>query len=77
MIDGVVEGEEEAIFVAQTEGFQSRRKTARALLQLRVGERAFGIRECDLVAATARDIAVDEIGGGVVRPSLQDVFEHR
>ena len=76
IIDGVVEQQHDAIFLAQAQRPQRRREAAGARLQLAVGQRAFGIRECDLVAETARDIGIDEIGDGVVGPALQEVFKH-
>jgi hypothetical protein len=42
----------------------------------RAGRSSLAVRECDLVAEAARDIGVDKMGGGVVRPALQDVFKH-
>ena len=76
MIHAVVAQEDEPVLLAQTQGPQRARETAGACLQCPVSQRAFGIGECDLVAEPARDIAVDEIGGGVVRPTLQYVFKH-
>ena len=76
MIDGVVKHEDDAIFLPQSQRLQRRRETARARLQLRIGQPALGIRECDLVAEAARDVGVDEIGDGVVRPAQQKVFKH-
>src|SRR5262249_58196117 len=76
IIDGIVKREDDAILFAQTQRLQRRCETARVCLQLRIGQRALRIRERDLVAAAARDVGIDEIGGGVVGPTLQQVFEH-
>jgi hypothetical protein len=76
MIDGIVEQQDDAVFRAHIQSLQCRRETPGARLQLRVGERPLRVRERDLVAKAARDIGVDKIGGGVVRPALQDVFKH-
>ena len=76
VIDSIVEQQDDAIFGAQIQGLQRRRETAGAGLQLRVGQRPLCIRERDLVAEAAGDIGVDKMGGGVVRPALQDVFKH-
>ena len=76
VIDGIVEQQDDAIFRAQIQSLQRRRELAGARLQLRVGQRSLRVRERDLVAEAARDIGVDKIGGGVVRPALQDVFKH-
>ena len=60
----------------EPERLQRGREAAGARLQLAVGQRSFGIDECDLVAQAARHIGIDEIADGVVRPALQEVFKH-
>ena len=76
MIHAVVAQEDEPVLLAQPQRLQCIRKTPGACLQCPISQRALGVGECDLVAEASCDIAVDEIGGGVVRPTLQYVFKH-
>ena len=69
-IDGVVEQEAEPLFRPQPERLQRAGKPAAARLQFAVAERTIGIGESDFFAKPARDLAVDEVGDGVVRPAL-------
>ena len=69
-IDGVVEQQTEPLFRPQPELLQRRGEPAGARLQLAIAQRTVGIGECDFFAKPARDLGIDEIGDGVVRPAL-------
>ena len=69
-IDGVVEQEAEPLFRPQSERLQRTGKPAAARLQFAVAERTIGIGECDFFAKPARDLAIDQVRDGVVRPAL-------
>jgi hypothetical protein len=45
-------------------------------LQLTVSQRAIGVDERGLAGETALDRRIDEIGDRVIRPPLQQVFQH-
>ena len=76
-IDGVEEQQRQAALLADAERLQRARELAAPRLQLAIGQRAFRIGECDLAAEAARDIAVDEIGGGVIRPALHNLVDRQ
>ena len=76
-IDGVEQQQRHAAFLADAERLERARELAAARLQLAVGQRAFRIGEGDLAAEPARDIAVDEIGGGVIRPALHNLVDRQ
>src|SRR5580704_19305878 len=61
----------------QPEIFQRAGEAASAGLQLAVVERTIGIDKGQLVATAARDLSVDQVRHGVVRPANQEVFQHR
>ena len=69
--------ERQALFRPQPETLQRRREPARSLLQFGVSQRTVRVDEGDFLAEPARDRRIDEISGGVVRLSPQQVFQHR
>ena len=75
MVDRIVRHQHEPVFRAQAQHPQAGREAVRLFLQLSIGQRARRIGERHFVAETARDIFVDEIGDGVVRPALREVFK--
>jgi hypothetical protein len=80
-IDGVVEQQTQPLFRAEPEIFQRAGEAAGARLQLAIAERAIGIDKGHLVAAAARDLGrdlgIDQVRNGVVRPANEEVFQHR
>jgi hypothetical protein len=77
MIDAVVQNENKAILLAQSQGPKCCGYSKSVLLQLAIGDGASAIGERDLVGETAIDIGVHEIGDGVVWAPLQERFERR
>ena len=70
-VDAVIKQQREAFLGLDPEIVQRRRKTAGARLQFAVAQRTFGVDECDFVAKTARDLGIDEVRYGIVRPTLR------
>src|SRR5262249_51428262 len=72
----VVKNKENTILLANPQFSQRRAKPVGFILQLAIAERTRAVVESNLVAETARNIPVDQVGGSVVRTALQEVFEH-
>jgi hypothetical protein len=73
-LDGIEVQENDAAFGAKPQFFQTPPESAACRLQLAIGERAVLLLESGLFAVTARDITIDEIGGGIIRPPLRKLL---
>ena len=75
-VHGVVEQQGKPLFRPQPQRPQRRGEPAGACLQFAVTQRPVCIDECDFFAEAARDLRIDKIGDRVIRPPLQQVFQH-
>jgi len=65
-LDRIEHDERDALLAPEAERSQQPRETASLRLQLAIGELSLGVDEDELVAAPLLDIAVEQIGAGVV-----------
>ncbi len=75
-IDVVVKQKREPFLRPQSEFLQGMREGAALRLQFAIAQRTIRIGESDLFGKPARDLRIDEVGDGVIRPALQEVFQH-
>ena len=77
IVDRVVENENDTVFLTQSQVAKCRGEAEGSIPQIAVGQGTAAIGESNLVAETAIDVGVDEIGCRVVGPAVQELVEHR